>query len=132
MERLGQSGITREPHYLRVDFGDVAAAELSQTYRRFANLCVQSQVNGALLQAGDNDPEGHRRLGDALSAMARDAAIPPDFKLALVSSSHAIKAVFLEAQQGLRAIGLNTWVFGSAAEAVEWLEGRAVSGPAAS
>ena len=73
MERLDQSGITRQPHYLRVDFGDVAAAELSQTYRRFANLCVQSQVNGALLQAGDNDPEGHRRLGDALSAMARDA-----------------------------------------------------------
>jgi hypothetical protein len=60
--------------------------------------------------------------------MARTAAIRPDSKLALVASTAAIEAVYREAQQALRAIGLNAWVFGTVSEAVEWLEGRAASG----
>ena len=131
-EQFGETRITRCPHYLRVDFGDVSAPELSETYRHVAHLWLQTQAIGVLLNAGDNDPQGHRRLGDALSAMARASAMPPHFKLALVPSSHAIKAVFLEAQEELRAVGLNAWVFPSTSEAVEWLEGRAASGPVTS
>jgi hypothetical protein len=86
-------------------------------------------VNGALLTAGDNDPEGHRRLGEALLEMARTAAIASDFKLALVPSTQAIQAVYRDAQHALRAIGLNAWVFDAEDKAIEWLEGRAAAGP---
>jgi len=89
-------------------------------------------VNRALLQAGDNEPEGHFQLHEVLSAMARTAAIRPDFKLALVASTAAIEAVYREAQQALRAIGLNAWVFETVPDAMEWLEGRAPSGRTAS
>jgi hypothetical protein len=127
-----ESRITHSPKSVSVDFGSCNALELSETYRTLAHLCVGKQVNRALLKAGDNDPEGHRRLHDAFSAMARTAAIPSDFKLALVPSTAAIQAIYREAQQGLRAIGLNAWVFDTVYEAEEWLDGRAASGQTAS
>ena len=108
-----ESRITEGPQCLRVDFGS--------SYRSFADLCLGTQVNRALLQAGDNEPEGHRQLHEALSAMARTAAIRPDFKLALVASTAAIEAVYREAQQALRSIGLNAWVFETVPDAMEWL-----------
>lgn len=126
------SRITECPAYLRVDFGNCDRTELSETYRSFVDLCLCTRVCRALLRAGDNEPEGHRQLSEVLSAVARTAAIPPDFKLALVPSTPPIEAVYREAQQALRAIGLNTWVFGTVPEAVEWLEGRAVRGRTAS
>jgi hypothetical protein len=129
---ISESRITQCPEYLRVDFGSCNSHELSETYHRFAHLCIGRHVNRALLNAGDNDPEGHRMLRDALSAMARAAALPQDFKLALVPSTAAIQAVYREAQQALRGIGLNAWVFDTVFEAVEWLEGRATSGQTAS
>jgi hypothetical protein len=67
-------------------------------------------------------------LSVVLSAVARTAAIRPDFKLALVPSTPPIAAVYREAQQALRAIGLNAWVFRTVPEALEWLEGRAAAG----
>ena len=124
--------ITECPAYVQVDFGSCNSFELFETYRSFAKLCIGKQVNRALLKAGDNDPDGHRGLRHVLSAMARTAAIPPDFKLALVPSTASIRAVYREAQQALRAIGLNAWVFDTELEAVEWLEGRAACGPTAS
>lgn len=124
--------VTECPAYVHVDFGSCNAFELFETYRSFADLCIGKQVKRALLTAGDNDPEGHRRLRDALAAMARTDAIPPDFKLALVPSTPSIQKVYREAQQALRAIGVNAWVFDTVYEAVEWLEGRAASGPTAS
>ena len=127
-----ESRITESPQYLRVDFGNCDYLELSETYRSFSYLCVGMRVNRALLQAGDNAPGGHRQLRELLSAVARTCAIPPDFKLALVASTPPIEAVYREAQQALRAIGLNAWVFDSVPEAVEWLEGRATSGQTAS
>ena len=132
MSCCAESRITECPDYLRVDFGSGCLFELSETYRTFADVCIGRQVNRALLNAGDNDPEGHRLLRLALSAMARTAAIPQDFKLALVSSTAPVQAIYLEAQQSLRAIGLNAWLFDSVNEAVEWLEGRAASGRTAS
>lgn len=127
-----ESRITAGPQYLRVDFGSCDRLELSETYRSFADLCLGTQVKRALLQAGDNEPEGHRQLHEVLSAMARTAAIRPDFKLALVASTAPIEAVYREAQQALRAIGLNAWVFETVPDAMEWLEGRAASGRTAS
>ena len=127
-----ESRITEGPQYLRVDFGSCDYLELSETYRSFVDLCLGTQVNGALLQAGDNEPGGHRQLRELLLVVARTAAIPPDFKLALVPSTPPIEAVYREAQQALRAIGLNAWVFDTVPEAVEWLEGRAASGRTAS
>lgn len=124
--------ITEWPEYVHVDFGSCNGLELSETYRCFAALCMERQVNRALLEAGDNDPEGHRRLHDALAAMARGAAISQDFKLALVPGSPPIEAVYREAQQACRALGLNAWVFDTVDEAMEWLQGRAVAGPTAS
>jgi hypothetical protein len=124
------AGITECPEYLHVDFGSCNCLELSEVYRAFARRCIGRRVNGALLMAGDNDPQGHRRLRDALSEMASAAAISPDFKLALVPSTLPIQAVYREAQQALRAVGINAWVFDTAGEAVEWLNGRAVTGPA--
>ena len=120
------------PRYLHVDFGSSDCLELSETYRSFAGLCIGRQVTGALLTAGDNDPKGHQRLGQALLEMARAAAISPEFKLALVPSTRAIEAVYRDAQRALRVAGLNAWVFDTAGEAVAWLEGRAPAGPTAS
>lgn len=127
-----ESRITEGPQYVRVDFGSCDCLELLETYRSFVDLCVGKQVHRALLKAGDNAPDGHHQLREALSAMARSVAIPPDFKLALVASTPQVEAVYREAQQALRAIGLNAWVFDTVPEAVEWLEGRAAGGRMAS
>jgi len=132
MNYAAESHITECPAYVRVDFGACDRLELFETYRSFADLCMSKQVNGALLQAGDNAPEGHRQLREALWAMARTVAFAPDFKLALIASTPSIEAVYRETQQALRAVGLNAWVFDTVAEAVEWLEGRAASGLTAS
>lgn len=127
-----ESRITECPAYVRVDFGNCDCSELFETYRSFADRCNDRQVTGALLMAGDNAPEGHRQLREALLSMARTIACQPQFKLAMVASTPAVKAVYREAQRVSRAIGLNAWVFDTAHDAVEWLEGRAASGPTAS
>jgi len=114
--------ITECAEYLQVDFGAADCLEISATYRSFAERYLGKPARHVLLEAGDNDPSGHYRLRDALETMAR--AIPPDFKLALVASTSAVHALYREAQQRLRAAGLNAWVFESRAEAVCWLEGR--------
>ena len=132
MDQHAESRITECPHYVRVDFGGCNVFELSETYRRFASLCIGKRVSRALLKAGDDDPDGHRLLRDAISAMAHALAIPQDFKLALIPSTPPIEAFYREAQETLRAVGLNAWVFDSVHEAVEWLEGRAPSGRTAS
>ncbi len=132
MDYAAASCITEFPQYLHVDFGSASAPELSEAYRSFARLCIAKQVTCALLTAGDNDPEGHKRLGETLLEMARAAAISPDFKLALVPSTLPIQTVYRHAQQTLRTAGLNAWVFDTAGEAVEWLEGRTAAGPMAS
>lgn len=124
-----ESRIIERAQYVRVDFGSCDGLEVSETYQCFVDLCFGTQVNRALLQAGDNEPNGHRQLREVLSAVARTAAIRPDFKLALVPSTPPIAAVYRDAQQGLRALGLNAWVFDTVPEAVEWLEGRAAGGP---
>lgn len=117
---------------MRVDFGGCDRGELSEIYRTFAAVCVDRQANRALLKAGDDDPEGHYALRDAVQAMALRAAIPPDFKLALIPSTRPIEAVYRAAQQHLRAAGFNAWVFRSENEAVAWLEGRRPGGETAS
>ena len=132
MDRRIEGRITECPQYLRVDFGGGSGVELSETYRSFADRCIGKQVNRALLNAGDNDPEGHYLLRDALAAMARTGAIPADFKLALVSSTAPIQRVYREAQEAFRALGVNTWVFDDMRDAIEWLEGRAPAGRTAS
>ena len=128
----GESRITEGPEYLRVDFGGCDSLELAETYRSFADLCLGKQVSRALVKAGDNAPEGHRLLREVLSTMARTVAFRPEFKLALVASTPPVQAIYRETQQALRAVGFNAWVFDTVPEAVEWLEGRAVSGLTAS
>ena len=124
--------ITECAGYLRVDFGSCNTAELSALYRAFTSFCLDNNVTRALLKAGDNDPNGHYRLRDALIAMAQLAQIPPEFKLALIPSTRAIETVYREAQRHLRAAGLNAWVFATEHEAVDWLQGRQLGGRAAS
>ena len=119
--------ITQCPGYVRIDFGGCNSAELAAVYQAFAALCLDQDVSRALLKAGDDYPSGHYALRDALSVMARRAAIRPDFKLALIPSTRPIEAVYREAQQHLRAAGFNAWVFGTETEAVDWLEDRSVS-----
>ena len=128
MNPAGQSCISQCPQYLRVDFGACDVYELTHVYQRFAHLCIGTDVHRALLNAGDNEPSGHQQLHEILSAVVRTAAIPPDFKLALVPSTPAIAAVYTEAQQALRAIGFNAWVFETVADATAWLEDRAPGG----
>lgn len=118
--------------YVRVDFNSCDVSELSAVYRGFAMFCLDNKVTRALLKAGDNDPNGHYRLRDALATMAQAAQIPAEFKLALVPSTRAIEAIYREAQRHLRAAGLNAWVFADEDDAVDWLEGRALAGRAAS
>lgn len=113
---------------MRVDFGSCDSGELAEVYRAFAALCVDTRAKRALLKAGDDYAPGHYGLGDALQAMALRAPIPFDFKLALVPSTLPIQSVYREAQQRLRAAGVNAWVFRSEIEAVQWLEGRATGG----
>ena len=125
-------GITESPGYVRVDFGSCNAFELSDLYRAFAAICIGRNVNAALLNAGDEDPSGHSRLREAIGAMAGAAAIPQDFKLALVASTPPVEALYRDAQHALRAVGLNAWVFDTVGEAVEWLEGRSPCGQTAS
>ena len=119
--------ITECPEYVRVEFGAADSMEISATYRSFADRYLGKPARHVLLEAGDNDPSGHRGLREALETMAR--AIPPDFKLALVASTSAVHPLYREAQQRLRAIGLNAWLFESRDEAVAWLEGRSRGGP---
>jgi hypothetical protein len=124
--------ITECAGYVRVDFGSCNAAELAALYHGFTAFCLDHKATRALLKAGDNDPNGHYRLRDALMTMAQLAQIPAEFKLALVPSTRAIEVVYREAQRHLRAAGLNAWVFGTEHEAVEWLEGRQQGGRPAS
>jgi len=124
--------ITASPDYVRVDFNSCDGLELYETYRSFAELCIVRRVNRALLNAGDNAPAGHFQLHEAFSTMARTAAFPPEFKLALVASTPPVEAVYREAQRAFRAAGVNAWVFDTVPEAVEWLEGRAACGLTAS
>ena len=132
MDRGNEGGITECGGYVRVDFGSCNLTELSALYRAFADFCLDNKVTHALLKAGDNDPNGHYRLRDALASMAQGADIAPEFKLALIPSTRAIEAIYREAQHHLRAAGFNAWVFASETEAVDWLEGRALGGLAAS
>ena len=122
----GGGRITECPGYLHVDFGSCNVTELSAVYRAFAAFCVDHNVTRALLKAGDNDPNGHYRLQDALATMARGTPIAPEFKLALLPSTGAIEAIYREAEHHLRAGGFNAWVFATEIEAVDWLEGRAL------
>lgn len=128
MDYSGGGRITQCPGYLCVDFGSCNVAELSTVYRAFAAFCLDNKVTRALLKAGDNDPNGHYRLQDALTMMAQGTPIAPEFKLALLPSTRAIEAVYREAERHLRAGGFNAWVFATELEAVEWLEGRALGG----
>jgi len=131
--RMDDEGrITQCQGYVRVDFGGCNAGELAEIYRAFAAVCLDRDVSCALLKAGDDYPHGHYGLRDALTTIARGATIRPDFKLALMASTRPVEAVYREAQQHLRAAGFNAWVFGTENEAVDWLEGRAVGGRAAS
>jgi hypothetical protein len=132
MNPRAEARITQCPAYVRVDFGSGDCSELFDTYRSFADLCNGRRVNGALLLAGDNAPEGHRQLREALSSMARTLSLQPEFKLAMVASTPAVEAVYREAQRAARSIGLNAWVFDTVHDAVEWLEGRAAAGRTAS
>jgi hypothetical protein len=125
MEQGENACIMECPDYVRVDFRGCTARELGEVYRSFAVLCVKKQVSRALLKSGDDDPDGHYNLHDALLAIARVAAIPYDFKVALVPSTPPIEAVYRDAQNVLRSFGLNACVFGAENEAVEWLEDHA-------
>lgn len=127
-----EARITECGGYVRVDFGSCNSWELSAAYREFASFCLDNNVTRALLKAGDNDPDGHYRLRDALTTMAQLSQIAPEFKLALLPSTRAIEAVYREAQHHLRAAGFNAWVFATELEAVDWLEGRALGGRASS
>lgn len=124
--------ITECAGYVRVDFGGCNSTELSAVYQAFASFCLDNDVTRALLKAGDNDPNGHYRLRDALASMAQLAPIAPEFKLALIPSTRAIESIYREAQHHLRAAGFNAWVFSSENEAVDWLQGRALGGRTAS
>jgi hypothetical protein len=124
----GDSHITECPGYVRVDFGSCNDAELEDVYRAFAVVCIDKQVNRALLKAGDDYAPGHYGLRNALQAMALSAPIRPDFKLALIPSTRPVEAIYREAQEHLRAVGFNAWVFRSDDEAVAWLEDRSSSG----
>ena len=132
VEYGNEGHITECGEYVRVDFNSCNIAELSELYHGFATFCLDNNVTRALLKAGDNDPVGHYRLRDALHSMAQRAQIPAEFKLALIPSSRAIEAIYREAQRHLRAAGLNAWVFAEEDEAVDWLQGRALAGRAAS
>jgi len=132
MDYGDEGRITECPGYVRVDFGSCNAAELSAVYRAFTAFCLDNKVTRALLKAGDDHPNGHYALRDALATMAQLARIPADFKLALIPSSRPIELVYREAQRHLRAAGFNAWVFGTENEAVDWLQDRSVSGQTAS
>ncbi len=124
--------ITVSSGCVRVDFGSCTYNELHDIYRAFAFVCADKHADRALLKAGDDDPEGHDALSDAVQAMARRSPLRSDFKLALVPSTGPIEAVYREKQRLLRAAGVNAWVFGTEGDALEWLEGRATDGPTAS
>ena len=117
---------------MRVDFGGSDYNDVSGVYGALAEFCVDNHVTRVLVKAGDEDPKGHYRLGDALTTIARRSRIAPEFKLALIPSTRAIEAVYREAQRHLRAAGLNAWVFATEIEAVDWLQGRSLSGCTAS
>src|SRR5688572_15777594 len=88
--------ITQCGEYVRVDFGSCNVAQLSAAYLAFATFCHDHHVTRALLKAGDNDPNGHYRLRDALATMAQLNQIAPEFKLALIPSTRAIETIYRE------------------------------------
>ena len=129
---IEEGRVTKCAGYVRVDFGSSDSAELAALYRGFAAFCLDNKATRALLKAGDNDPNGHYRVRDALLTMAQLAQIPAEFKLALIPSTWAIEVVYRDAQRHFRAAGLDAWVFATEHEAVDWLEGRQQGGRAAS
>ena len=128
MDYGDEGRITQCGGYVRVDFGSCNSAELPAVYHAFAAFCLDNKVRRALLKAGDDYPNGHYALRNALVSMARHAPIAPDFKLALIPSTRPVEAVYREAQQHLRAAGFNAWVFGTEDEAIDWLEDRSLGG----
>ena len=132
MDHADNGRITECGGYVRVDFGSCNAAELPEVYQAFASFCLDRKATRALLKAGDDFPNGHYALREALTTMAQFAGIPADFKLALLPSTRPVEAVYREAQVHLRASGLNAWVFTAEDEAVDWLEDRTLAGLTAS
>lgn len=118
--------------YLCIDFESCSVAEVAASFHAFARLCRSREVSRAILKAGDNDPGAHRCLADALVRLADSGDLLIEFKLALIPSTPAIRVIYGEARDALRANGFNAWVFDGVEEAAAWLQGRSVAGAAAS
>ncbi len=121
-----------EQGYVCIDFGTSSLPEVAASFHAFARMCRHRLVSRAILKAGDNDPEAHRCLADALVRLADSGDLLIEFKLALIPSTPAIRVIYREARDALRANGFNAWVFEGVEEAAAWLQGRAVDGAAAS
>jgi hypothetical protein len=106
-----------------VDFRGCNSHDVSAVYQAFALLCARQKVRAALLEAGDEDADGHYALRDTLVTLARIAGIPLGFRLALVASSGMIEKVYRIMQDELRALGCDVRIFRIAREAQQWLCG---------
>ena len=109
-----------------VDFRGCNSHEVSAVYQAFAVLCARQKVRDALLRAGDEDADGHYALRDTLVTLARIAAIPLRFRLALVAGCDRTEKVYATMQGELRTLGCEVRVFRSAGQARDWLSGASL------
>jgi hypothetical protein len=87
-------------------------------YRAFAVACIETQVERALLRAGDGEPEDHLSLPDAFTMMIF-AGLPRGFRIAFVTETPVIDRAFHKLRRHLHALALVADVFGDEHEACD-------------
>ena len=113
--------IAQGEHYIRGQVGEGRAIEVQECYRAFVNECLQRQSKCALVVGrARSDAFYHLALRDVLRSMTL-VGLPPDFRLALVSETPELIAVYDAAVIEALRCGIEVKRFASEADAVPWL-----------
>lgn len=107
--------------YLRVDCGNVDGPGMAVACRDLAVECLEREMKRVLVRATSSDPEGHRALRNALTAMLL-AGIPTGFRLALVADEPRVWALFADLERELLSLKVLARAFVRESDAVDWLQ----------
>ena len=113
--------IAQGEHYLRGTVGEGLAIEVQECYRAFVNECLQRQSKCALVVGrARSDAFYHLALRDVLRSMTL-VGLPPGFRLALVSETAELIAVYDAAMLEALRCGIEAKRFATEPEAAAWL-----------
>ena len=113
--------IAQGEHYIRGTVGEGLAIEVQECYRAFVNECLQRQSRCALIVGrARSDAFLLLALRDVLRSMTL-VGLPPGFRLALVSETAELIAVYDAAMIEALRCGIEAKRFAAEAEAAAWL-----------